>query len=59
MIMTKRKTHGIRLLALAKIYCRCGWTYMPDKINGVAEHELVNQLEAAHEEHVREMTAKR
>ncbi len=47
--------HNIRALAMAKIYCTCSWSHMPEKVNRVPENILAEQIESAFLEHQREM----
>lgn len=43
--------HRVRAIAIARIYCLCGWAWMPERVNGVADSVLAEQIENAFLEH--------
>jgi len=46
-----KQAHTVRAIAIARIYCACGWAWMPERVNGIADSVLAEQIENAFLEH--------
>ena len=40
-----KKEHRVRAIAIARLYCTCGWYSAPEKVNGVPDGILAEQME--------------
>lgn len=50
--------HNVKNKAAVRIYCTCGWSYGPDKVNHIDQAEMDDDLYDAHAKHAAAMYGK-